>query len=519
VLHLAYEELAGRFDGQWGGFGTAPKFPTAHNLLFLLRYWKRTGNRKALLMVEKTLQAMRRGGIYDHVGFGFHRYSTDQRWLVPHFEKMLYDQAMLVLAYVETYQATAKEEYAQTAHEIVTYVLRDMTAPEGGFYSAEDADSEGEEGRFYVWAHEEIKQVLNPAEGELFIKAFNIEEKGNYSNEIGGKRTERNIPHLAKSLEEIALELNLSVPELETHLESIRQKLFAYRDERVHPYKDDKVLVDWNALMIAALAKAARVLDEPRYVSAAKRAVDFILKNMLTSEGRLLHRYREGEAALPAHVDDYAFLIHAMLELYETTFEVGCLKWALELNQRLLEHFWDDSKGGFYFAADSGEDLLVRQKEIYDGATPSGNSLQMLNLLRLGRMTANSRLEEKAASIGRAFFESVRQSPSAHTQLMIAVDFAVGPSYEVVIVGDSRADDTREMLRTISRRFIPNKVVIFLPAELSTEDIKRIAPFTMYQSSIDDKATAYACVNYVCRLPTTDIATMLRLLNLANGQV
>src|SRR3990170_4627723 len=226
-----------------------------------------------------------------------------------------------------------------------------MTAPEGGFYSAEDADSEGEEGRFYVWAHDEIKQVLNPGEVELFMKAFNIEEKGNFANEIGGRRTGGNIPHLAKSLLEIASELNLSVPELETCLEAIRQKLFAYRDERVHPYKDDKVLADWNALMIAALAKAARVLDEPGWVSAAKRAVDFILKNMLTSEGRLLHRYREGEAALPAHVDDYAFLIHAMLELYQTTFEVSYLKWALELNQCLLEHFWDDSNGGFYFAA------------------------------------------------------------------------------------------------------------------------------------------------------------------------
>jgi len=513
VLRLAYEQLSDRFDEEHGGIGGAPKFPTVQNLLFLFRYWKRTKDGKALDMVEKTLQAMRQGGIYDHIGFGFHRYSTDRQWLVPHFEKMLYDQAMLAMAYTEACQVTRKEEYAQTAHEIFAYVLRDMIAPKGGFYSAEDADSEGEEGKFYLWTNDEIKEILNPDEADLFIRVFNITESGNFTDEIVGRKNGRNIPHRPRRLEEIASELNMPVLELQECLELIRQKLFVYRDKRVHPHKDDKILTDWNGLFVAALAKGARVFDEPRYASAAKRAVSFILDNMLTSEGRLLHRYRDGEAALPANLDDYTFLIHGMLELYETTFEVDYLKKALRLNEYLFRHFWDEKNGGFYFTGDDGEPLLIRQKEIYDGAIPSGNSIAMLNLLRLGRMTANSNLEQKAASIGRAFFENVRQSPSAYAQLMIAVDFAVGPSYEVVISGDSQAEDTKEMLRAIGRTFIPNKVVIFLPIEPDFSEIKGIVPFTAHLTTIDNKATAYVCTNYNCKLPTTNIDAMLSLVN------
>jgi len=515
MLHLAYEQLSERFDEEHGGFGGAPKFPTAHNLLFLLRYWKRTKKGKALDMVEKTLQAMRRGGVYDHIGFGFHRYSTDRRWLVPHFEKMLYDQALLAMAYVEAFQATGKEEYARTAHEIFAYVLRDMTAAEGGFYSAEDADSEGEEGKFYLWTHDAIKRILTPEEVNFAVKVFNIEENGNFTDEVAGRKTGRNIAYLTKSLGDTASELDVSIPELQNRLESIRQKLFAHREERVHPHKDDKILTDWNGLMVAAMARGARILDEPGYASAAKRAVDFIFSNMLDSDEHLLHRYRDGEAAIPAHLDDYTFLIHGMLELYETTFEVDYLKKALSLNEYLLDHFWDKENGGFYFTADDGEALLIRQKEIYDGAIPSGNSIAMLNLLRLGRITANPDLEEKAARIGRAFFENVRQLPSAHTQLMIAVDFAVGPSLEVVIVGNSRAKETKEMLQAIGSKFIPNKVVILLPIGIDSTEIKGIAPFTTDQPSIDNKTTAYVCVNHNCKLPTTDIEKMLSLLNSA----
>jgi len=512
LLHLAYEQLLERFDEHHGGFGSAPKFPTPHNLLFLLRYWKRTGNEKALNTVEKTLQSMRHGGIYDHIGFGFHRYSTDSRWLVPHFEKMLYDQALLAIAYTEAYQATKREEYATTAHEIFTYVMRDMTSPEGGFYSAEDADSEGEEGKFYVWTNDEIQKVLSHERTDLAVRLFNITANGNFTDEVAGRKTGRNILHLTKSIEELASDLSMSVPALQARIEEVREELFAYREKRIHPHKDDKILTDWNGLMIAALAKGALVFDEPRYASAARRAADFILKNVRTSDGRLLHRYRGGEAALTANVDDYAFLIYGLLELYEATFEVYYLETALALNEDLIRHFWDDENGGFYFTADDGERLLVRQKEIYDGAVPSGNSVAMLNLLRLGRLTASAEFGEKAAKIGRAFCGNVSRLPSAYTQLMVAVDFAVGPSYEVVIAGDSQANDTRQMLNAIRGLFVPNKIVILHPTNQKHPSIDDIVPLIKDYSSKDGKATAYVCLDYNCQLPTKDVSSMLELL-------
>ncbi|MFC2056819.1 thioredoxin domain-containing protein [Chloroflexota bacterium] len=512
LLHLAYKQLLGHFDEQHGGFSSAPKFPTPHNLLFLLRYWKRTGNEKVLNMVEKTLQFMRRGGIYDHIGFGFHRYSTDSRWLVPHFEKMLYDQALLAIAYTEAHQATKKAEYAKTAHEIFTYVIRDMTSPEGVFYSAEDADSEGEEGKFYLWTNNEIQKALSHEQTNLAVRLFNITANGNFTDEVACRKTGRNILHLTKSINELASDLSMSVPDLRARIEELRGELFAYREKRVHPHKDDKILTDWNGLMIAALAKGSQVFDEPRYASAAKRAADFILKNVRTSEGQLLHRYRDGDAALTTHVDDYAFLIYGLLELYEATFEVNYLATALELNEDLIRHFWDHNNGGFYFAADDGERLLVRQKEIYDGAIPSGNSVAMLNLLRLGRITENADFEEKSAKIGQAFYDNVRQLPSAYTQLMVAVDFAVGPSYEVVIAGDLQSDDTRQMLDAIRGIFIPNKIVILHPTNQQPPSIDDIVPFIKDHSSIDGKATAYVCLNYTCQLPANDVGSMLELL-------
>jgi len=511
TLELAFQQLSQRFDAQHGGFGSAPKFPTPHNLLFLLRYWKRTGNEGALHMVEQTLQAMRRGGVFDHVGLGFHRYSTDAHWLLPHFEKMLYDQAMLAMAYSEAYQATGNEAYQQTAEEIFAYVLRDMTAPEGGFYSAEDADSEGEEGKFYLWTQRELREVLGEREADFVAKVFGVEPGGNFSDEATREKTGKNILHLLEPPSQLAVELGMSEQELAERVEAARRKLFVQREERVHPLKDDKVLTDWNDLMIAALAKGAWVFDEPRYTDAAARAANFVLHRMVRDDGRLLHRYRDGEAALPAYAADYAFLTWGLLELYEATFELRYLERALALNAYLLEHFWDGENGGFYSTADDGEELLVRQKEIYDGAIPSANSVAMLNLLRLGRMTAQPDLEEKAAIISRAFSASVRQSPIAYTQLMLAVDFALGPSYEVVIAGKPGAEDTRMMLAALRAQFVPDKVVLLRPDGESPR-IARLAEFTQYQRSIDGKATAYVCRNYKCEFPTTDVEVLLNLL-------
>jgi uncharacterized protein YyaL (SSP411 family) len=513
MLELTYEQLAKRFDGQHAGFSSAPKFPTPHNLLFLLRYWKRTGNGMALDMVEKTLQAMRRGGVYDHVGFGFHRYSTDSQWLVPHFEKMLYDQAMLAMAYTEAYQATGKEDYGKTAREIFTYVLRDMTVPEGGFCSAEDADSEGEEGKFYLWTQEEVRQLLGNEEADFVAKVFNIEKDGNFAEQVTGRKSGANILHIRKTSGELASDLNLSQQDLQTHLEEIRQNLFAYREKRVHPMKDDKILTDWNGLMIAALAKGAQSFDEPEYAEAAHSAADFILGNMRKPDGRLWHRYRDGQVGVEANLDDYAFLVWGLIELYEATFDARYLEVALDLTGTMVRHFWDEDGGGLYLTPDDGESLLVRKKEIYDGAIPSGNSVAMLNLLRLGRMTANSDLEEKAAKIGRAFSGSVKQSPSAYTQLMVALDFGIGPCYEVVIAGNAKAEDTKAMVKALGTRFLPNKVVLLNPDGRESLEIAKLAEFTRNQSSIGGKATAYVCMNYNCKLPTTDINKMLELLN------
>jgi uncharacterized protein YyaL (SSP411 family) len=499
TLRAAFSEFASRFDNQYGGFGSSPKFPTPHNLLFLLRYWKRSGDEKALQMVEKTLEQMQLGGMYDHIGYGFHRYSTDSRWRVPHFEKMLYDQALLAQVYTEAYQATAKEEYAQVAEEIFVYVLRDMTAPDGGFYSAEDADSEGSEGKFYQWTQDEIGQVLDGEELTLAVEVFNI------------RSDEANILFMSRPIQDLASEMNMSVTDLKNKLDIIRQKLFRYREERVHPYKDDKVLTDWNGLMIAALAKGARVFDKPEYALAAGRAVNFITNNMMTSEGWLLHRYRDGDAAVLAYVDDYTFFIYGLLELYETTFDPTYLQQAITLNEDLLERFWADD-GAFYFAADNAESLLVRQKEISDGAIPSGNSVAMLNMLRLGRITADPALETKAVTIGRVFSDTVNRMPSAHSQLLVAVDFIVGPSYEIVVVGRSGANDTNEILTQLSKRFIPNKVVIMRSSEDKNHPIDNIAPFIKHYEMMNDKATVFVCVNYACALPTTEIDTMLELL-------
>ncbi len=504
VLHDAYEQLLGMFDEHHGGFGDAPKFPTPHNLMFLLRYWKRTGDDMALFMVEKTLSGMRMGGIFDHIGFGYHRYSVDARWLVPHFEKMLYDQALLALAYAEAYQATGNKEYEKTCREIFTYVLRDMTSPDGGFYSGEDADSEGEEGKFYLWTEEEIVAVLSKDEVERVKKIFNISSEGNFPE--GNKR---NIFHMTKPLSGHASVLN-PPEELENTIEAARSRLFAAREKRIHPGKDDKILTDWNGLMIAALAKGAQVFEDDKYAHAAKRAADFILSNRMNNR-RLYHRCRAGEVSIQAFLDDYAFIIWGLLELYETTFELRYLQTALELNSDMLEHFWDAENGGFYFTADDAEKVLLRKKELYDGAVPSGNSVAMLNLIRLSKMTANIDFENKAHAIERAFSGVVSQSPAGYTMLLSALDFAIGPSSEVVIAGDLKSEDTKKMLAALRRKFIPGKVVTFRPDEEAPEIIN-VAGYTKDMRSMEGKTTAYVCRNFSCGLPTNDVDKLLEML-------
>ena len=512
VLQQGFEHFRRYFDEFNGGFGNAPKFPTPHNFLFLLRNWKRTGNAQALRMVETTLAAMRRGGIYDHLGFGFHRYSTDPEWLLPHFEKMLYDQAMLTMAYTETFLATGKSEYRQTAEEILTYVLRDMTSPEGAFYSAEDADSEGVEGKFYLWTASEIEQVLGKEDAEFAMRVFRAEKDGNFVDPMHGSLTGENILHTAP-LSHILADLKLQENEFRPRFESVRRRLFEHREKRIHPHKDDKVLTDWNGLMIAALSKAACAFDKPEYAQAAARAVQFVLNRMSRpgEPGALLHRYRDGQAAVIAHCEDYSFFIWGLIELYEATFEVLYLEKAAELMRYQCDHFWDAENSGFFFTSDQGEPLLIRPRDLYDGATPSGNSVSMYNLLRLSRLLANSDWEEKAAQLSRAFSQNVKQMPAAYTQLLVALDFAIGPASEVVIAGHPDTEDTRTMLRALRSTFAPNHVALLRP-EGDAPPIARIAPFTAAQHSVQGKATAYVCRNFACEKPTNDPKIMLKLL-------
>jgi uncharacterized protein YyaL (SSP411 family) len=506
-VKAAFGLLDRSFDDRHGGFGAAPKFPTPHQLLLCLRHWHRSGDARALEMVEKTLQAMRQGGIYDHLGFGFHRYSTDERWFAPHFEKMLYDQALISLALIETYQATGKEQYRRAAEEIFTYVFRDMTSSEGAFYSAEDADSEGEEGKFYLWTAEEIRTLLPESEAGLIIDLFNVIEGGNF--EEGGHGA--NILHLSGSLAQNAARLGLDEEKLRSRMAPAMARMFDVREKRIHPYKDDKVLTDWNGLMIAALARAARVFDEPGCLAAAKKSVEFNREKMRTPKGRLLHRYRDGSAGIDGGIDDYAFMIWGLIELYESSFDSAYLEEALDLNRQMLDHFWDEKSGGFFTTADDAEPLIVRQKEGYDGAVPSGNSVAMMNLIRLGRITANPKLEQKAAALGKLFSGQLVQSPTGFTQMLCAVDFSAGPSFEVVIACRRGAEDTKLMLRTVESVYLPNKVVILRPDD-DKDPILTLAPYLEAQIGRDGKATAYVCRNYACQAPVTDPQQMLELL-------
>jgi len=501
VLNDAYEKLTRRFDAENGGFGSAPKFPSPHSLLFLLRYWKRTGEKNALVMVEKTLRSMHSGGIFDQVGFGFHRYSTDAMWLVPHFEKMLYDQALLALAYVEAYQATGETKFANAAKQVLEYVLRDLVSLEGGFCSAEDADSEGEEGKFYLWNLEEIQGALSPEDAELAKNLFGIEARGNF-DEPGVGRSGKNILHLPKPIEQVAAESGLTVDGLIPRLDRIRKTLFEAREKRVHPSKDDKVLTDWNGLMIAALARASQVLGEEEYLRAAVKAADFFLEKMLDKNGTLYHRFVKGEMAVEGFLDDYAFLVWGLIEVYEASFDDRFLQAASKLTDIMVTRFWDEKEEGFFFSARGSADIMAKRKEVYDGALPSGNSVAILNLLRLSRLNANTAYETMARDMSRTFAGEVKESPSAHTFLLLGVDFALGPAYNVTLVGDLKDEGLLNMLKTLRVRYLPRMEV----------SLKSAAKAGLGFEQIEEKATAYVCRDQTCQSPTNKPLEMLKLL-------
>jgi len=498
ILHDAYRDLVKRYDPDHAGFGGAPKFPTPHNLTFLLRYRKMTGSEQALAMAEKTLTAMRLGGIYDHVGFGFHRYSTDGKWLLPHFEKMLYDQALLVMAYLETYQVSGNLLFKETACEIFTYILRDMTSPEGAFYSAEDADSEGVEGKFYVWSVNQLQNILAPDELNIVQELYNVSSDGNFHDEASGEKTGANILHLQKHVPD-----NLHT--------DILQKLFDVREKRIRPHRDDKILTDWNGLMIAALAMGARILGRSAYLEAANRSIHFILKSM-RENGHLLHRYRDGEAAVKGFLNDYAFLVWGLLEVYEAGFDQNILQEAVRINDLMVELFWDESDGGFFLTADDGEPLLIRPKEIYDGALPSGNSIALANLLRLKLLTGNTELGRLAEKTVTTFAGRLKEVPGGYTQFLSGLHEAFIPSTEIVIVGSPQKEDTQRLLEIINRTFRPNTAIHLKDPAADNKILAELAPFTENHTVMHNRTTAYVCRNFTCNAPTNDPDQLVKLL-------
>ncbi len=502
ILDQARAQFGERFDKEWGGFSIRPKFPVASNLSFLLRHHLRGGDAESLAMVEKTLTEIRRGGIYDHIGHGIHRYATDREWLLPHFEKMLYDQALYVLACLEAWQTTGDEAHARLARETLDYVSRDLTSEEGGFCSAEDADSEGEEGKFYTWTKAEVLETLGPEDGEWFAKTFRFEDGGNFLDEATHEKTGTNIPHLRSDLSE----------DERARFEPLRAKLWQRREGRVHPQKDDKILTDWNGLMISAYAKAAQVFGEETYADAATKAADFVLAKLTTPDGRLLKRYRQGEAGLTAHLEDYAFLIRGLLDLYETTFEVKYFEAALAFQRVLDERFWDAESGGYFTVANDAEALIVRAKKLYGGAIPSGNAYSIGNLARLHRMTGNPDHATRLEALIRAFSGEIAQQPSAYPETLCALDFVFGPTREIVISGKADAADTRAMIAALRQGFRPNQVVLLRTLE-NADALAKLAPYTGTQQPLGGKATAYVCREFACDAPTTEVAKMVESLD------
>ena len=512
-LDKCYQSLRTSFDQANGGFGDSPKFPTPHTLGLLLRYHRLTGEQQALKMVRTTLRKIRLGGVYDQVGLGLHRYSTDDKWLVPHFEKMLYDQALFAIANLECYQVSEDPFFLGSCKDTLEYVLRDLTSPEGGFYSAEDADSEGEEGKFYLWSMDQIESALGKEDGTFFAEAYNFEEAGNYLDEATRERNGGNIPHLLVPLDELGKTDNVSGDQFLAKLERLRKKLFDLRKSRIHPQKDDKVLTDWNGLMISAFARSGRTLDEEQYVSAAKKAADFCLKELRNKDGRLLKRWRKGKAGLPAHLEDYAFFTQGLLDLYEATFDAKYLKAAKELTDLTLVHFGDKETGGFYLTANDGEKLLVRAKEIYDGAIPSGNSVMALNLLRLGKVTGDAKYLNAAKSLFSAFSGFLENNPQAAEVLLHALFFSLSSPAEIVICGEKSDPRTQALIKEINRRFLPSAVLLFRDPHKPSEELLKIAPFLKDQGMANGMPTVFICRNQTCERPENSVQALAQRLD------
>jgi uncharacterized protein YyaL (SSP411 family) len=493
LLQGARTALQRTFDPVHGGFGQAPKFPHALELRLLLRIWKRFGADDALHMARMTLDKMAMGGMYDQVGGGFHRYSTDARWLVPHFEKMLYDNALLTSAYVEAWRASGEPAYREVAEETLAYVLREMRSPAGAFYSTQDADSEGEEGKFYVWTPAEIESVLGKDEAELFNYVFGISEEGNFEG--------RNIPHRVKTWDQSARLLNVSMEDLRRRIAESSRKLYEARSRRVWPGRDEKILTAWNALMIAAFAQAGAAFGEPRYTQAAQRAADFLLKQMRSPDGRLFRTAAvDSPPKLNGYLEDYAFLIDALVELYQADFETRWLRAAAELAEVMVNQFWDAAGGGFFYTGVDHEKLITRSKDTHDGSTPSGNAMAAMALLKLGHLIGRKEFIEKGRQTLQAFRGAMADSPMSMGQMVCALDFFLGPEREMVILGQRGDPETERVLEAIRSGFRPNELTIFHDPGSGTAPAE-LLPMLEGRTMQGDRVTTYVCENQTCGLP------------------
>ncbi len=509
VLKKAFEQFRSLFDPTNGGFGTAPKFPQPANLSMLLGYWYRTTDAQTLHMVEKTLDAMASGGIYDHLGGGFHRYSTDAQWLVPHFEKMLYDQALLSKTYLQAYKIARNHRYAETATEIFDYVLRDMMDPQGGFYSAEDADSEGREGTFYLWEPEQIVSILDGDEARLFNAHYGLTKRGNFDK---GK----SILYVATPVETLAKQFGNGSDEVLRILARAKAEVFRARAKRQRPHRDDKIITGWNGLMISSLAYGGAALKEGKYVKAAQRCAEFILKT-LYKDGRLRRYYRDGHVVGDAFLDDYAFTIIGLSDLYEATFDARWLSEAKRLSEEMIELFADTERGGFFLAGNDGETLIARTRPNSDGAIPSGNSAAAMALLKLGRLTMNHEFTSQAGRVLETFSRQLEESPAYSSVMLEALSLWLGPAREVVIAGSAEAGDTKQMIELIRGKFLPDAIVLFHDSGQAGSAIEAIVPFVKSQVVIGGKATAYVCENYACKKPVQTVGELDGLLAEVSG--
>ena len=500
VLSKAFDAFESQFDPIYGGFGKAPKFPASMALSFLLRHWKSTGSKKALEMAEKTLEKMAGGGIYDHLGGGFHRYSVDERWLIPHFEKMLYDNALLSRTYFEAYQVTQKERYRRVGEETLNYVLREMKGPEGGFYSTQDADSEGQEGKFYVWTRDEIKKVLGKERGTPFCAYYGVATEGNFE---GG----RSVLNISSTFENVSQLYGIPVEELGKLLEEGRQKLYAEREKRVRPGRDEKILTSWNGLMISSLVDGFRVTGNEKYLKGAVQGAHFIIQEM-SKDGHLLRVFSKGKARVKGYSEDYAFVIQPLIDLYEATFETEWLGEADELNRKMVDQFWDEKNGGFFFTGKENESLIARSKSPYDNAIPSANSIAVSNLIRLSYLTGEESLKQKAEQILHLFHSFLEQHPSGFAQMLSGLSFFLSPQ-EIGVVGSRNDPRTKSMLKKIYLTYLPNRILSLRDPQEPIEG--SWFPF-LREKGNQEAPTTFVCKGFTCLPPVRNEKELKKVL-------